>query len=76
VDDAERAAGVLRELPGLADVPEADAAAGHVYARLNGVPRSDAISALVRAGVAVDQVGPRRRLEDAFLQLVGGGDNS
>jgi ABC-2 type transport system ATP-binding protein len=76
VDDAERAAGVLRALPGLADVPQADPDAGHVYARLNGVPRSDAISALVRAGVAVDQVGPRRRLEDAFLQLVGGGENS
>jgi ABC-2 type transport system ATP-binding protein len=75
VDDAERAAGVLRDLPGLADVPEADPTAGSVYAKLNGVPRSDAISALVRAGVAVDQVGPRRRLEDAFLQLVGG-DNS
>ena len=76
VDDAERAAGVLRELPGLADVPQADAEAGSVYARLNGVPRSDAIGALVHAGVAVDQVGPRRRLEDAFLQLVGGGENS
>ncbi|HVV21967.1 MAG TPA: ATP-binding cassette domain-containing protein, partial [Pseudonocardiaceae bacterium] len=77
VDDAERAAGVLRDLPGLADVPVvADAAAGQVHARLNGVPRSDAISALVRAGVAVDQVGPRRRLEDAFLQLVGGGEDS
>jgi ABC-2 type transport system ATP-binding protein len=74
VDDAERAAGVLRELPGLADVPVADADAGQVYARLNGVPRSDAVGALVRAGVAVDQVGPRRRLEDAFLQLVGGGE--
>jgi ABC-2 type transport system ATP-binding protein len=81
VDDAERAIGVLGDLPGLADQPaadrpEADVPAGQVHARLNGVPRSEAVAALVRAGVAVDQVGPRRRLEDAFLQLVGGGDSS
>jgi ABC-2 type transport system ATP-binding protein len=49
-----------------------DDRAGAVYAHLNGVPRSEAVSALVRAGVAVDQVGPRGRLEDVFLQLVGG----
>jgi ABC-2 type transport system ATP-binding protein len=76
VDDAERAIGVLGELPGLADVPEADVPAGQVHARLNGVPRSAAVAALVAAGVAVDQVGPRRRLEDAFLQLVGGGEST
>jgi ABC-2 type transport system ATP-binding protein len=79
VDDAARAIGVLGDLPGLADrtdPPEADEPAGQVHARLNGVPRSEAVAALVRAGVAVDQVGPRRRLEDAFLQLVGGGDSS
>jgi ABC-2 type transport system ATP-binding protein len=76
VDDADRALGVLGDLPGLADQPDADGSAGEVHARLNGVPRSDAVAALVRAGVAVDQVGPRRRLEDAFLQLVGGGESS
>jgi ABC-2 type transport system ATP-binding protein len=70
VDDVARAVSVLGELPGLADVPAA--AGDEVHARLNGVPRSAAVDALVRAGVAVDQVGPRRRLEDAFLQLVGG----
>jgi ABC-2 type transport system ATP-binding protein len=42
-----------------------------VHANLDGLPRSAALGALVRAGVAVEQAGPRRRLEDAFLQLVG-----
>ena len=32
----------------------------------------DAVAALVHAGVGVDRVVPRRRLEDAFLSLVGG----
>ena len=34
-------------------------------------PRSSAVRALVDAGVEVRSAGPRRRLEDAFLQLVG-----
>ncbi|NUT35091.1 MAG: alpha/beta fold hydrolase [Hamadaea sp.] len=38
---------------------------------LGDVPRSEAVAALVRAGVGVDRVAPRRRLEDAFLALVG-----
>ncbi len=39
---------------------------------MNGVPRSDVVATLVRAGIGVDRVAPRRRLEDAFLSLVGG----
>jgi ABC-2 type transport system ATP-binding protein len=70
VDDADRAVDVLR---GLVEPAAVELADGQVHARLNGVPRSAAVDALVRAGVAVDQVGPRGRLEDAFLQLVGGG---
>jgi ABC-2 type transport system ATP-binding protein len=42
-----------------------------VHASLDGLPRSSAVAALVAAGIAVEQVGPRRRLEDAFLQLIG-----
>jgi ABC-2 type transport system ATP-binding protein len=63
---------VLRALPGLSDSTSVGVQDGQVHARLNGVPRSTAVDALVKAGVAVDQVGPRGRLEDAFLQLVGG----
>ena len=42
-----------------------------VHADLDGLPRAEALATLVGAGVAVEQAGPRRRLEDAFLQLVG-----
>jgi ABC-2 type transport system ATP-binding protein len=42
-----------------------------VHADLDGMPRAEALATLVRGGVAVEQAGPRRRLEDAFLQLVG-----
>jgi ABC-2 type transport system ATP-binding protein len=42
-----------------------------VHAELNGTPRGEAVRALVAAGVDVTSAGPRRRLEDAFLQLVG-----
>jgi ABC-2 type transport system ATP-binding protein len=41
---------------------------------MNGTPRAEMVASLVRAGVDVDRVVPRRRLEDAFLALVG--DNS
>ena len=41
---------------------------------MNGTPRADMVASLVQAGVGVDRVVPRRRLEDAFLALVG--DNS
>ncbi|ANZ38692.1 ABC transporter ATP-binding protein [Lentzea guizhouensis] len=68
VDSPSKAAEVLRDLEGVHDVHEDEDA---VHASLNGVPRATALSALVTAGVAVDQAGPRRRLEDAFLELVG-----
>lgn len=38
---------------------------------LGEVSRAEAISSLVQAGVGIDRVAPRRRLEDAFLALVG-----
>jgi ABC-2 type transport system ATP-binding protein len=68
VDRPERAAEVLRGLDGVEVVAAAD---GMVHAELGGLPRSAAVATLVEAGVAVEQAGPRRRLEDAFLQLVG-----
>jgi ABC-2 type transport system ATP-binding protein len=47
---------------------------GGLVVDMNGAARSDVVAELVRAGVGVDRVMPRRRLEDAFLALVG--DNS
>jgi ABC-2 type transport system ATP-binding protein len=43
-----------------------------LIADLNGTTRAEVVAALVHAGVGVDRVVPRRRLEDAFLSLVGG----
>jgi ABC-2 type transport system ATP-binding protein len=73
VDDPALAAKLLRSLDGVTDVVVED---DQVHATLNGLPRATAVSALVSGGVSVEQAGPRRRLEDAFLQLVGEGATS
>jgi ABC-2 type transport system ATP-binding protein len=70
VDAPDAAAAVLRATPGVHGV---EVAGPLVHANLDGLPRSSAIAALVVAGIAVEQAGPRRRLEDAFLQLIGEG---
>ncbi|WP_026316414.1 alpha/beta fold hydrolase [Actinokineospora enzanensis] len=68
VDDPAAAAEALRGVTGVREViVDGDL----VHADLDGTPRSAALTALVHAGVAVEQAGPRRRLEDAFLSLVG-----
>jgi ABC-2 type transport system ATP-binding protein len=68
VDDPERAASALRSLEGFGRV-EVEGAL--VHAELGGHTTAIAVNALVASGVSVHQAGPRRRLEDAFLQLVG-----
>ncbi|WP_158891232.1 alpha/beta fold hydrolase [Amycolatopsis anabasis] len=68
VDQPEAAAEALRAVGGVSDV---DVEGNLVHADLDGLPRAEAVAALVRAGISVEQAGPRRRLEDAFLQLVG-----
>ncbi len=68
VDTPERAAAVLGGLSGVQAVHVVD---GAVLAELNGTPRASAVRALVTAGVDVASAGPARRLEEAFLQLVG-----
>jgi len=73
VDEPMQAATVLRGLDGVQDV-HVDGEL--VHAGLNGTPRAVALGELVKAGIMVDQVGPRRRLEDAFLELVGEGSSS
>ncbi|MFY1588214.1 alpha/beta fold hydrolase [Micromonospora sp. WMMD734] len=45
--------------------------AGALVVDTNGTARSEVVAELVRAGIGVDRVVPRRRLEDAFLALVG-----
>ncbi|WP_253258347.1 alpha/beta fold hydrolase [Pseudonocardia sp. N23] len=68
VDEPQQAAAVLGGLDGVRDVAVDGTL---VHAELNGMPRAAAVQALVTAGVGVQSAGPRRRLEDAFLQLVG-----
>ena len=58
---------MLEALPGVQRVD--DEAPGLAVA-IDGVRRSDLVQALVQAGVAVETVTARRRLEEAFLGLV------
>jgi ABC-2 type transport system ATP-binding protein len=67
VSDVDTAEPVLAGLPGVQSVDRQD---GALVVNLNGTPRRDMIDALVSAGVGVDRVVPRRRLEDAFLALL------
>ncbi|MDT4989872.1 MAG: type transport system ATP-binding protein [Micromonosporaceae bacterium] len=70
VSDVVKAEGVL---DGLAAVRSVTASGGGgLVVDMDGTPRADVVAALVKAGVGVDRVVPRRRLEDAFLTLVGG----
>jgi ABC-2 type transport system ATP-binding protein len=65
--DIDRAIAVLSALPGVT----AGRTDEGLVADLDGFGRAAALQALVSAGVRVDQFTPRRRLEDAFLALVG-----
>jgi ABC-2 type transport system ATP-binding protein len=73
VDDT---AAALRVLNGADGITCAQSAEGGVVVdldpALNGTGRSEVVRRLVEAGVGVDRVSPRRRLEDVFLALVGG----
>ncbi|WP_422772085.1 alpha/beta fold hydrolase [Plantactinospora sp. WMMC1484] len=68
VSDVEAARAVLDRLAGVRVLPESN---GALVVDTNGTARSEVVAELVRAGVGVDRVVPRRRLEDAFLALVG-----
>jgi ABC-2 type transport system ATP-binding protein len=69
VSDLPRATAVLDALAGIRSVT---AEGTGLIVDMDGVARADAVAALVNAGIGVDRVAPRRRLEDAFLSLVGG----
>jgi ABC-2 type transport system ATP-binding protein len=66
--DTDRAVEVLAGLPGTGPVERTDEG---LVVELGETTRAQALTALVGAGVGVDQLTPRRRLEDAFLSLVG-----
>ncbi|MFE3886961.1 alpha/beta fold hydrolase [Streptomyces lydicus] len=56
-------------LPGVASAARAE---GGLLVRLDGVTTTYLLTELLRLEVAVDRIGPHRRLEDAFLTLIGG----
>ncbi len=68
VSDVDLAQKTLDKFTGVSYAPEGDRS---LVVNLDEVSRAEAVAALVRAGVGVDRVAPRRRLEDAFLALVG-----
>jgi ABC-2 type transport system ATP-binding protein len=70
VSDSDAATRVLHGLAGVRTVETGGG--GGLVVNVDGVPRAEVVAALVRAGIGVDRVAPRRRLEDAFLSLVGG----
>ncbi|WP_432834314.1 alpha/beta fold hydrolase [Dactylosporangium sp. CA-092794] len=70
VSDVDAAEKVLEELTGVKAV--AWSGGRGLVVDIDGTPRAEVVAALVRAGVGIDRVTPRRRLEDAFLSLVGG----
>jgi ABC-2 type transport system ATP-binding protein len=59
-------------LDGLPTVRRVDDEPPGLAVSTDGGRRSDLVAALVAAGVAVETVTARRRLEDAFLGLVEG----
>jgi len=66
----DEAVAVLRGRNGLGVEPD-PGDADVVLVDLHGADRADVVRALVEAGHDVRGVGPRRRLEDAFLALIG-----
>ncbi|MFF7988660.1 alpha/beta fold hydrolase [Kitasatospora xanthocidica] len=68
--DPESVAGKVAALAG---VGSAEAVEGGLLVRLDGLAASELLAELVRLGVPVESAGPQRRLEDAFLSLIGGG---
>jgi ABC-2 type transport system ATP-binding protein len=70
VSDGTAAVGVLGQLAGVRSV-SVDGDPRQLVVDTNGTARSEVVAELVRAGIGVERVVPRRRLEDAFLALVG-----
>lgn len=70
-DRRDEAVSVLRGRNGVRDVEPDPADTDVVLVDLGGVDRAEVVRTLVEAGFSVRGVGPRRRLEDAFLALIG-----
>ena len=71
-----QAAQAVSVLHALAGIQRAEPHPDGVLVHPDGVPASVVVAALVRAGIPVEQVTRGRRLEDAFLALIGDGAGS
>jgi ABC-2 type transport system ATP-binding protein len=67
VDDPGRAAQIAGRL-GATDIVTS---AGRLSLSLDGTPPAALVRALVESGLEVSRLAPQRRLEQAFLSLVG-----
>lgn len=67
----EAAAAKVSELPGVASAEPAPTADVGLLIRLDGMPVHELLTELLRLDVPVERIGPHRRLEDAFLTLIG-----
>ncbi|MFG1806891.1 alpha/beta fold hydrolase [Streptomyces sp. NPDC049040] len=70
--DGEMPQSVVDKVAGLAGVATAVREEDGLLAVLDGLTSAQFVAELVRLGVPVARVGPHRRLEDAFLTLIGG----
>ena len=69
--DVADPAGALPVVRALAGVRSVEAVDGGLMVDLDGISRAGLVAELVGAGVAVEGLAARRRLEDVFLELLG-----
>jgi ABC-2 type transport system ATP-binding protein len=67
VDDPAAARSLLSSIQGVWQLEDDD---DGLVVDLDGYPRGEVVNRLVAAGIGVERVIPRRRLEDAFINLV------
>jgi ABC-2 type transport system ATP-binding protein len=68
VDNVDAASGVLS---GVAGVRVVSPSGVGIAVEVDGIARSQLVAALVHAGIGVETVTARRRLEDAFMGILG-----
>ncbi|KJK59635.1 alpha/beta fold hydrolase [Saccharothrix sp. ST-888] len=69
---AEELAAAAEKAAGLAGVGTVSVVEHGLLVQLDGMTAGRLVAELVGLGVPVERVGPHRRLEDAFLSLIGG----
>jgi ABC-2 type transport system ATP-binding protein len=67
VDDVDKAADVLGKIAGVEKLSREPPG---LSVQLDGLQRKEVVAALVHAGVGVETITSRHRLEDAFLQML------